>query len=104
MHYNKIIASGGSEYKDFNFSIKNDLNLYWIECGLNFKLYAQISIGQTIFQQSYTNHVWVLSNTENTQCFTFKLGITNKFEETNKVINLVSDMVGDNCNQSDVPK
>lgn len=93
MHSNKIIASGGSEYKDFNFSIKNDqkndLNLYWIDYELNFKLYAQISIGQTLFQQSYTNHVWVLSNTENKQCFTFKLGITNKFEETNKVINVV---------------
>jgi hypothetical protein len=45
--------------------------------------------------------VWVLSNAANAQCFTFKLGKTNKFTVTNKVIK-VSDMTNDKCNPNDV--
>ena len=91
---------------ELNFLINNDqaydLNLFWIDWNHNFRLYSTIPSGEMIFQQSYYNHVWVLSNAENRKCLVFKLGLTNLFMTTDQIVK-VSDMTGDDCNPAEVP-
>ncbi len=103
--YSNITFSGYSS-TEFNFKILNDqevdLTLYWIDQSRNFINYANIKIGQTYFQQSYSSHVWVLSNSLNNKCFVFKLSSTNQFALSNQIVR-VSNMSDIQCNPKDVP-
>lgn len=62
---NVVLKSIGSN-NDFVFKIRNDTNedwnLVWIDFIGNPVLYQNLSINETITQQSYTNHVWLLEN------------------------------------------
>jgi len=103
--YSNIPSSGYSS-TEFNFKILNDqafdLTLYWVDQSHNFVNYANINIGQTYFQQSYSSHVWVLSNSLNNKCFVFKLSTTNQFKLSNRIVK-VSNMSDIQCDPYDVP-
>ena len=59
-------------------------------------------MGQTYFQPSYSNHVWVLSNSLYNKCFVFKLSTTSQFALSNQIVR-VSNMTDIQCNPVDVP-
>jgi len=103
--YSNIPFSGYSSTA-FNFKILNDqafdLTLYWVDQSHNFVNYANINIGQTYFQQSYSSYTWVLSNILNYKCFVFKLSTTNQFKLSNRIVK-VSNMSDIQCDPYDVP-
>ncbi len=103
--YSNIPSSGYSS-TEFNFKILNDqafdLTLYWVDQSHNFVNYANINIGQTYIQQSYSSYTWVLSNILNYKCFVFKLSTTNQFKLSNRIVK-VSNMSDIQCDPYDVP-
>lgn len=103
--YFPILSSDAGDQNIFNFSIKNDQNydfkLFWVDWNHRFKFYSTITSGIEYFQNSFANHTWVLSNTEKSKCFAFKLAQTHHFMVTDKTVK-VSELSGHECNPDGV--